>query len=74
MWALEELEHISNTHTLEAQAQLERITIIETRIKDCDFWVIKRNVNSSEFIKAIAIEYKEISFLHHYRYYSPVID
>jgi hypothetical protein len=35
MWVSEEIEHTSNTHTLEAQAQLEQITIIKTRIKDC---------------------------------------
>jgi hypothetical protein len=35
MWVSEEEEHTSNTYTLEAQAQLEQITIIKTRIKDC---------------------------------------
>ncbi len=35
MWVSEELEHTSNTHTLEAQAHLEQITTIKTRIKDC---------------------------------------
>jgi len=35
MWVSEELEHTSNTHTLEAQAQLEQTVIIKGRIKNC---------------------------------------